>query len=97
MNKTELIAAVAKKTGLTKVQAAEVVNVIFDTDPGKGVIAIAIDAGDTVTLPGFGTFATTTRQAREGRNPQTGQSLKIAARKVPVFRPGKGLKERVRV
>ena len=97
MNKTELIAKLAKKTGLTKAQASEAVNAIFETDPGKGIIAIALDAGDSVTLPGFGTFGTARRKAREGRNPQTGAALKIAARTVPVFRAGKGLKDRVRV
>ena len=97
MNKTEMIAKLAKKTGLTRQQATEVVNAIFDTDPGQGIIAVALDAGDTVTLPGFGTFGTARRKAREGRNPQTGAALKIAARTVPVFRAGKGLKDRVRV
>ena len=97
MNKTEMIAKLAKKTGLTKQQASDVINVIFDTDAGKGIIAVALDAGDSVTLPGFGTFGTTRRKAREGRNPRTGESLKIEARTVPVFRPGKGLKDRVRV
>lgn len=97
MNKTELIAKLAKKTGMTKQQAADAVNAIFDTDAGQGIIAVALDAGDTVTLPGFGTFATKRRSAREGRNPQTGASMKIEARTVPVFRAGRGLKERVRV
>jgi len=97
VNKTELSAKLAKKTGLTKTQASDVVNVLFDTDPGKGIIAVALDAGDSVTIPGFGTFTTARRKAREGRNPQTGASIQIAARTVPVFRAGKGLKERVRV
>jgi len=97
MNKTEMIAKLAKKTGLTKQQASDAVNAIFDTDPGHGIIAVELDAGRTVTLPGFGTFATAQRKAREGRNPQTGATIKIAARKVPVFRAGKGLKERIRL
>jgi DNA-binding protein HU-beta len=97
MNKSEMVVALAKKTGLTRQQAADVVNAIFATEPRQGIIAVALDAGDSVSLPGFGTFATARRKAREGRNPQTGAALKIAARTVPVFRPGKGLKDRVRV
>jgi DNA-binding protein HU-beta len=97
MNKTEMIAKLAKKTGLTKQQATDAVNAIFETESGQGIIAVELDAGCSVTLPGFGTFATARRKAREGRNPQTGAAIKIEARTVPVFRPGKGLKERVRV
>ena len=94
MNKTELIDKLAKQTGLTKVQSAEVVNALFDTTPGKGIIAVELDAGRSVSIPGFGTFDTAHRKAREGRNPKTGASLMIAARTVPVFRVGKGLKDR---
>ncbi|MFN2115948.1 MAG: HU family DNA-binding protein [Anaerolineae bacterium] len=97
MNKTEMAAKLAEKTGLTKVQAADVVNALFETAPGEGIIAIELDAGRTVTIPGFGTFSTATRKARQGRNPQTGATINIAARTVPVFKAGKGLKERVRV
>lgn len=94
MNKTELIDKLAKQTGLTKVQAAEAVNALFDTTPGNGIIAVELDAGRSVSVPGFGTFDTAHRKAREGRNPKTGAALKIAARTVPVFRAGKGLKDR---
>jgi DNA-binding protein HU-beta len=97
MNKTELCAKLSKKTGLTKAQATEVVNALFDTEPGQGIIAVELDAGRAVTIPGFGTFDTARRKAREGRNPQTGQSIQIAARTVPTFKAGKGLKDRVRV
>lgn len=97
MNKTELTSKLAKQTGLTKQQASDVVNALFATDPGKGIIAAALDAGDAVTIPGFGTFSTTKRKAREGRNPQTGKMIQIEARTVPSFRAGKGLKERTRV
>ena len=97
MNKTELSAKLAAKTGLTKAQAADVVNALFDTEPGEGIIAIELDAGRTVTIPGFGTFSTAHRKARQGRNPQTGATIDIAARTVPVFKAGKGLKERVRI
>ncbi|NNE69858.1 MAG: HU family DNA-binding protein [Rhodothermales bacterium] len=97
MTKTEMSEKLAKKTGLSKAKAAEVVNCIFDTDPGHGIIAVELDAGRSVTIPGFGTFDTARRKAREGRNPQTGATIQIAARTVPTFKAGKGLKERVRV
>jgi DNA-binding protein HU-beta len=97
MNKTELCAKLAKKTGLTKTQATEAVNALFDTEPGKGIIAVELDAGRSVTIPGFGTFDTSRRDARQGRNPQTGQPIQISARTVPTFKAGKGLKDRVRV
>jgi len=97
MNKTELSEKLAKKTGLTKAQATEAVSAIFDTAPGKGIIAVELDAGRSVTIPGFGTFDTSRRKAREGRNPQTGATIKIAARTVPTFKAGKGLRERVKV
>lgn len=97
MTKTELCAKLAKKTGLTKAQATDVVTALFDTRPGHGIIAVELDAGRSVTIPGFGTFATTHRKAREGRNPQTGKPIQITARSVASFRPGKGLKDRVKV
>ncbi len=95
MNKTELVDKLAKETGLTKVKSAEVVNAIFETDPGKGIIAVELDAGNNVSIPGFGTFSTAHRKARQGRNPRTGESIMIKAHTVPTFKPGKGLKERV--
>ena len=90
MTKTELCAKLAKKTGLTKTQATEAVNVLFDTEPGHGIIAVELDAGRNVVIPGFGTFDTAKRKAREGRNPQTGETIQIAARTVPTFKAGKG-------
>jgi len=96
MNKTELCAKLAKKPGMTKTQASDVVNVLFDTDSGKGIIAVELDAGRNVTIPGFGTFDTSRRKARQGRNPQTGATIQIEARTVPTFKAGKGLKDRVR-
>jgi len=97
MNKTELSAKLAKKTGLTKAQASDVVSALFDTDSGQGIIAVELDAGHNVTIPGFGTFDTARRKARQGRNPQTGATIQIDARTVPTFKAGKGLKDRVRV
>jgi DNA-binding protein HU-beta len=90
MNKTELTAALAKKANLTKTQAGEIVNALFDSE---GIIADSLRKGDAVTIPGFGSFAVSESKAREGRNPQTGKAIKIAARKRPVFRAGKGLKD----
>jgi len=95
MNKTELIQKLAKVTGLAQVKAADVVDAIFDCRPGKGIIAIELDKGRKVSIPGFGTFASRHRKAREGRNPATGKTIKIAAKKYPTFKAGKTLKDRV--
>ncbi|TNE84440.1 MAG: HU family DNA-binding protein [Deltaproteobacteria bacterium] len=95
MNKKELAAKLAKKTGLSQAMAARCVNEIFDARPGKGIIAVELDAGRKVTIPGFGTFGTRTRAARQGTNPATSEPMQIPARKYPFFRPGKTLKERV--
>jgi DNA-binding protein HU-beta len=95
MNKAELVDKLAKETGLTKVKSGEVVNALFDTAPGKGIIAVELDAGRSVSIPGFGTFDTSHRKARQGRNPRTGEAIQIRAHTVPTFRAGKGLKERV--
>ena len=89
MNKNELIAAVAEETELTKAKATEAVDAVF------GCIAAAIAGGEEVRLVGFGTFLTVMRKATEGRNPRTGQVIKIAASKQPKFRAGKALKDQV--
>ncbi len=88
MNKTDLIAEVAKVT-CTKKEADETVNTVF------AVIRKALKKGDSVAIAGFGTFGVSKRKARKGRNPQTGAEIKIAAKKVPVFKAGKGLKDAV--
>jgi len=95
MNKTEMAKKVAKKTGLTQSQAADVVDCIFSSDPGQGIIAVELDAGRRVTIGGFGTFETRRRSARSGRNPRTGETIQIAAKTYPAFKPAKGLKDRV--
>jgi DNA-binding protein HU-beta len=95
MNKTELTEKLAKVTGLAKGKAAAVVDAIFDARPGKGIIAIELDKGRKVSIPGFGTFASRSRKARQGRNPATGKAITIAAKKYPLFRAGKTLKDRV--
>jgi DNA-binding protein HU-beta len=95
MNKTELIATVAKKTGLSAREARAAVETLFS--PGKeGLIAAALMSGKKVQITGFGTFETRKRKAREGRNPQTGERIKIAASKFPAFHAGKALKDRIK-
>ena len=89
MNKSELIEAVAKVT-CTKKEAAVAI------DATLAAIQKALKKGDAVTLVGFGTFGVKKRKARTGRNPQTGKAIKIAAKKVPVFKAGKGLKDAVK-
>ncbi|MFN3413559.1 MAG: HU family DNA-binding protein [Thermoanaerobaculum sp.] len=93
MNKSELALKLAKKVGLTQAKAAEVVDAIFS--PQKGIVAVELDAGRKVTIPGFGTFSTRKRAARQGRNPATGKQITIPARKYPAFKVGKTLKEKV--
>ena len=89
MNKAELIDEVAKVT-CTKKEAEMAI--------GAALAAIqkALKKGDAVTLVGFGTFGVSKRKARTGRNPQTGAAIKIAAKSVPVFKAGKGLKDAVK-
>ena len=97
MNKDDFAAKLADKTDLTKAKAREVIDCIFSTEPREGIIAIELDAGRDFTVTGFGTFGTRRRKARDGRNPRTGETIKIAAMTVPTFKAGKGLKDRVRV
>ena len=89
MNKAQLIEEVAKVTCSKK----EAVAVVAAT---LAAIKKALKKGDAVTLVGFGTFNVKKRKARTGRNPQTGKAIKIAAKKVPVFKAGKGLKDAVK-
>jgi nucleoid DNA-binding protein len=89
MNKAQLIEEVAKVTCSKK----EAVAVVAAT---LAAIKKALKKGDAVTLVGFGTFNVKKRKARTGRNPQTGRAIKIAAKKVPVFKAGKGLKDAVK-
>ncbi|HVJ61354.1 MAG TPA: HU family DNA-binding protein [Tahibacter sp.] len=87
MNKAEFVGAVADAAELTKVDAARAVEAIVE------VIKKALKKGDTVSLVGFGTFAVRKRAARTGRNPRTGQTIKIKASKNPSFKAGKALKD----
>lgn len=95
MNKKEMIAKLAKTTGLSQSKAGEVLNAIFGAEPGKGIIAIELDAGRKVTIPGFGTFGTKKRAARTGTNPATGKKLAIGPKNYAYFKAGKTLRERV--
>jgi len=85
MNKAELVSKMAKEAGLTKVQAAKALGSFMDG------VTKTLKAGKRVTLVGFGTFAVTKRAARKGRNPATGATIKIKAKKVVKFRAGKEL------
>lgn len=89
MNKTELIAAAAEQTGLTKKDAERVLNATLDA------ITASLVRGERVQLSGFGTFETRQREARIGRNPRTGDSVDIAATRVPQFKASKALKDTV--
>lgn len=89
MNKQELVQAVAAKTEASRREAEKNVTAVFDA------IQEALLAGDKVAIVGFGTFEVRERAARVGRNPQTGQEIRIAPTRVPAFRPGKVLKEAI--
>lgn len=89
MNKTELIASVAAKAELSKKDSEKAVKALFD------VVSEELAKGGKVQVIGFGTFEVRERQAREGRNPQTGDVIKIASSKSPAFKAGKQLKELV--
>jgi DNA-binding protein HU-beta len=89
MTKAELVDAVAKSAGLTKASADKAVGSFINA------VSAALKKGERVTLVGFGSFEVSSRKARVGRNPQTGKEIKIAAAKVPKFRPGKALKSAV--
>ena len=95
MNKTEMAEKLAKKADISKAKAAEIVDIIFSTKPGEGIIAVELDAGRKVNITGFGIFSTKSRSARTGRNPATGETINIPARKYAHFAPAKGLKDRV--
>jgi DNA-binding protein HU-beta len=95
VNKQELIEEVARRTNLSTGQAGKVVDAVFSPDPQKGIIASTLRGGAKVTLAGFGTFETRHRKGRTGRNPRTGATIQIPARRSPAFRPGKTLKDSI--
>jgi len=89
VNKQDLIEKIALTAELNKAAAARTLDTVLDS------IVEALKSGDTVTLAGFGTFSVSTRAARIGRNPRTGEAISIAASKNPKFKAGKGLKDAV--
>ena len=89
MNKTELIAAIAEQAEISKKDAEKALKAFVD------VVTEQLKEGQKVQLVGFGTFEVSERAAREGRNPQTGKTMKIAACKAPKFKAGKALKDMV--
>ena len=89
MNKTELIAAIAEQAEISKKDAEKALKAFVD------VVTEQLKEGEIVQLVGFGTFEVSERAAREGRNPQTGKTMKIAACKAPKFKAGKALKDAV--
>jgi DNA-binding protein HU-beta len=89
MNKAEFVNAVADAAGMTKVEAGKAVEAVIE------VIKKALKKGDSVALVGFGTFVVRKRAARTGRNPRTGQQIKIKASKNPSFKAGKALKDAI--
>jgi DNA-binding protein HU-beta len=92
VNKSDLVMVLAGKTKLTKADAGRAVEALFAPN---GVIASELRKGAKVQITGFGNFEVRKRSARTGRNPQNGREIQIKASVVPVFRPGKGLKETV--
>lgn len=90
MNKSELVDLVAEKAEMTKKDSEKAVKAVLDS------ITDGLVRGDKVQLVGFGTFEVRSRKEREGRNPATGEKIKIEALKVPAFKPGKALKEKVK-
>ena len=89
INKDELIASMAELAGLSKTDAGKALNAFIDS------VGTSLKAGNEVKLVGFGTFSVTQRAAREGRNPRTGEAIKIAASKAPKFQAGAVLKKTV--
>jgi DNA-binding protein HU-beta len=89
VNKSELIDAIADGADISKAAASRALDSVIDA------VSNALKGGDQVTIVGFGTFTVRERAARTGRNPRTGEEIKIAAAKVPAFKPGKALKDAV--
>ena len=89
MNKTELIEVVSSKAEVSKAEAGRVVNAVLE-----GIVG-GLKADGKVVLPGFGSFEVRSRTARVGRNPRTGEQIKIKASKAPAFKPGKGMKDAI--
>ena len=95
MNKSEMADKLADKAGMSKGQAADVIDIIFSTKDGEGIIAVELDAGRKVNITGFGSFSTKHRAGRQGRNPATGETIWIQPKNYAHFSASKGLKDRV--
>lgn len=95
MTKDDFAARLATRTDLSKAKAREVIDCIFGTRAGEGIIAAELDAGRDFPVTGFGRFGTRNMKARSGRNPQSGATIWISARTIPTFKAGRGLKNRV--
>jgi len=89
MTKAELVSSISAETGLSKIKSNEILNNI------TSIISNVLKTGDKVTLVGFGTFTTSERSARRGRNPKTGEIIDIAAKRVAKFKPSSGLNETI--
>lgn len=89
MNKADLIEAIAEKAGITKTQASDAIDGFTES------VIKTLKKGERVTLVGFGTFSVAERNARSGRNPQTGETINIEARKVPKFKAGKDFSTKI--
>ena len=89
MNKADLVNEISSRTGLTKTKTNDVVDAIVESIQG------ALAKGEKVTLVGFGTFDTIVRKERKGRNPKTGEKIPVPPKKLPFFKVGKELKERI--
>jgi DNA-binding protein HU-beta len=94
MNKSELVQSLASKTDMTKADAQRAIDALFNTK--DGILTSTLKKGDRVQITGFGTFETRKRKARTGRNPRTGEEIKIGPTTSPSFRPGKALKDAVK-
>ena len=94
MNKTRMTEALARRTGLTPGQARAAIEGLFD--PDSGVISTALQRHQVVKIKGFGVFEPRRREARKGRNPRTGEPIRIAASTTVGFRAGKGLRDSLR-
>ncbi|HXV71058.1 MAG TPA: HU family DNA-binding protein [Acidimicrobiia bacterium] len=95
MNKSEMADKLADKADISKAKATEVIDYIFSTKDGEGIIAVELDAGRKVNITGFGSFALKRRSERQGRNPATGETITIPAKNYAHFSASKGLKDRV--
>ena len=95
MNKSEMADKLADKADISKAKATEVIDHLFSTKDGEGIIAVELDAGRKVNITGFGNFTLKRRSERQGRNPATGETITIPAKNYAHFSASKGLKDRV--